>query len=320
MAQVLVIVGLIVLVLLLAALNGSFFTVHTAQAAIVQRFGRFLRVATPGLNFKLPFFDRIATRMNMRVQQLDVVIESKTKDNVFVQIPVSIQYQVKPDKVYEAYYKLNDPSAQIQSYVFNVILGHVPKLNLDEAFLQQSDIAMAVKSELDAIMSDFGYDITKALVTDIKPDEKVKSAMNDINAAQREQVAANARGEADKILKVKQAEAEAASKALQGEGIANQRKAIIAGLQESVEMFQKSVPGATAQDVLLLVMMTQYLDTLKDLGSNSRSNTILMPHSPGGMTDFLGELRTAITVGMESAQLSAAAATAPASRAAAPGL
>jgi len=311
MLQVLPIILAVLLLLLVLVVNGSFFTVPTAQTAVIQRFGRFRRVATPGLNFKLPFFDRIASRMNMRVQQLDVVIESKTKDNVFVQIPVSIQYQVKPDKVYEAFYKLNDPAAQIQSYVFNVILGHVPKLNLDEAFLQQSDIAMAVKSELDTIMSEFGYDIAKALVTDLKPDEKVKSAMNDINAAQREQVAANARGEADKILKVKQAEAEAASKALQGEGIANQRKAIIAGLQESVELFQKSVPGATAQDVLLLVMMTQYLDTLKDLGSNSRSNTILVPHSPGGLTDFLGELRNAITIGVETAQVAGSSGAPP---------
>lgn len=296
----------LILIFMLLLISGSFFTVATSQAAIVQRFGKFLRVANAGLNFKMPFFDNIIARINLRVQQLDVEIETKTKDNVFVRIPVSIQYLVMPDKVYEAYYKLNDPSQQIQSYVFNVILGHVPKMNLDEAFLQQADIAMAVKSELDAIMADFGYSITKALVTDIKPDDKVKAAMNDINAAQREQVAATARGEADKILKVKQAEADAESKALQGQGIANQRKAIISGLQESVELFQKSVPGASPSDVLTLVMMTQYLDTLKEVGANSRTNTIMMPHSPGGLTEFFNELRSAVILGMESAQATAA--------------
>jgi regulator of protease activity HflC (stomatin/prohibitin superfamily) len=291
-----------VFLLVLLVISGSFFTVATSQAAVLQRFGKFLRVANPGLNFKLPFFDQISARINMRVQQLDMEIETKTKDNVFVRIPVSIQFLVMPDKVYEAFYKLNDPSQQIQSYVFNVILGHVPKMNLDEAFLQQADVAVAVKSELDTIMADYGYSITKALVTDIKPDDKVKAAMNDINAAQREQVAATARGEAEKILKVKQAEADAASKALQGEGIANQRKAIISGLQESVELFQKSVPGASPSDVLTLVMMTQYLDTLKEVGANSRTNTIMMPHSPGGLSEFFSEIRNAVITGIESAQ------------------
>jgi regulator of protease activity HflC (stomatin/prohibitin superfamily) len=301
------------LVLLLIA--GSLFTVPTSQAAVLQRFGKFLRVASAGLNFKLPMLDTIAARINLRVQQLDMEIETKTKDNVFVRIPVSIQYLVMPDKVYEAFYKLNDPTQQIQSFVFNVILGHVPKMNLDEAFLQQADIAMAVKSELDTIMADFGYSITKALVTDIKPDDKVKAAMNDINAAQREQVAASARGETEKILKVKQAEADAESKALQGQGIANQRKAIISGLQESVELFQKSVPGATPTDVLTLVMMTQYLDTLKDVGANSRTNTIMVPHSPGGFSQFFNELRNAVIIGMETAQAPAAmpASTPPSS-------
>lgn len=301
MPVVLVVLG-VVLVLVLFMLFDSIFTVATAQAVVLQRFGKFLRVANAGLNFKLPIFDTITARINLRVQQLDMEIETKTKDNVFVRIPVSIQYHVMPDKVYEAFYKLNDPSQQIQSFVFNVILGHVPKMNLDEAFLQQADIAMAVKSELDAIMADFGYNITKALVTDIKPDDKVKAAMNDINAAQREQVAANARGEAEKILKVKQAEADAQSKALQGQGIANQRKAIISGLQESVELFQKSVPGATPTDVLTLVMMTQYLDTLKEIGANSRTNTIMTPHSPGGLSEFFSELRNAVLLGMEAAQ------------------
>jgi regulator of protease activity HflC (stomatin/prohibitin superfamily) len=198
---------------------------------------------------------------------------------------------VLPDKVYEAFYKLSRPEQQIESYVFNVILGHVPKMNLDEAFEQQSAIAIAVKQELDEVMAGFGYGIVKALVTDIVPDEKVKLAMNDINAAQREQVAANARGEAEKILKVKQAEAEAASKALQGKGIADQRKAIIDGLRSSVEMFQQGVEGTSAKDVMALVLMTQYFDTLREIGASARANTLMIPHSPGGLNDFFDQLR-----------------------------
>lgn len=276
---------------------GGFFTVPTAKAAVVQRFGKFVRVAGAGLNFKLPWIEKVVSKVDLRVQQLDVKMETKTKDNVFVQIPVSIQYHVLPDRVYEAYYKLSDPKEQIGSFVFNVILGHVPKMILDEAFERQNDIAVAVKQELDGVMEGFGYGIVKALVTDIIPDAKVKSAMNDINAARREQEAANARGEAEKILKVKQAEAEAQSKQLQGQGIANQRKAIIDGLRKSVELFKQGVEGATAKDVMILVLLTQYFDTLKDIGSSGHSNTILMPHSPGALKDFFDQIRNAIVLG-----------------------
>jgi regulator of protease activity HflC (stomatin/prohibitin superfamily) len=217
------VIGLFVLVTILS----GFFQVHTAEAVVVQRMGKFKNAATACINFKLPWLDQIAGRIDLRVQQLALDVETKTKDNVFVKIPVSVQYHVIPEKVYEAFYKLANPKQQISSYVFNMILGHVPKMNLDDAFLQQSDIAIAIKQGLDDVMQNYGYAIDQALVTDIQPDEKVKAAMNEINAAQREQVAASARGEAEKILRVKQAEAEAESKALQGQGIANQRKAII---------------------------------------------------------------------------------------------
>ncbi|MGA2987658.1 MAG: SPFH domain-containing protein [Terriglobia bacterium] len=273
------------------------FTVATAKAAVVQRFGRFVRVAGAGLNFKLPWIEQVVAKVDLRVQQLDVKMETKTKDNVFVSIPVSVQYHVLPDRVYEAYYKLSDPKEQIGSFVFNVILGHVPKMILDEAFEQQNAIATAVKQELDGVMAGFGYGIVKALVTDIIPDPKVKAAMNDINAARREQEAANARGEAEKILKVKQAEAEALSKQLQGQGIANQRKAIIDGLRESVETFKAGVEGTSAKDVMMLVLLTQYFDTLKEIGASSHSNTIMMPHSPGGMVDFFEQIRNAVVLG-----------------------
>jgi len=293
-----VIWGVFLLLVLLTVLSG-FFTVDTQTAAIVQRFGRFMRVAGPGLNFKTPWIENVVARLDLRVQQHDVQVETKTKDNVFVKIPVAVQYHVLPDKVYEAFYRLSLPQQQIESYVFNVVLGHVPKMNLDEAFEQQSSIALAVKQELDEVMAGFGYGIVKALVTDIIPDDKVKLAMNDINAAQREQVAANARGEAEKILKVKQAEAEAASKALQGKGIADQRKAIIDGLRESVELFQRGVEGSSAKDVMAMVLMTQYFDTLREIGASGKSNTIMMPHSPGGLNDFFDQLRSSFIVASE---------------------
>jgi regulator of protease activity HflC (stomatin/prohibitin superfamily) len=270
----------VIAILAVGTILSGFYQVRTAEAVVIQRMGKFLRVASAGINFKLPWLDQIAGRIDLRVQQLALDVETKTKDNVFVKIPVSVQYHVIPEKVYEAFYKLANPKQQISSYVFNVILGHVPKMILDDAFLQQSDIAIAIKEGLDDVMKTYGYAIDQALVTDIEPDEKVKAAMNDINAAQREQVAATARGEAEKILKVKQAEAEAQSKALQGQGIANQRKAIIEGLKDSVETFSKAVEGSTPHDVMMLVLVTQYLDTMKEIGAQDKSNTISCPIPP----------------------------------------
>ena len=230
----------------------------------------------------------------MRVQQLDVKVETKTEDNVFVQFVVSVQYFVIPDKVYEAFYKLDDPTKQITSFVFDVVRARVPKIKLDDVFDKKDEIADAVKGELAQVMDDFGYGIVKALVTDIDPDDKVKQSMNEINAAQRLRMAASEKGEADRILKVKAAEAEAQSKALQGKGIADQRRAIVDGLRESVAEFEKAVPGATAQDVMNLVLMTQYFDTLKDVAGSSRTNTILIPHSPGALSDLSAQMRNAM--------------------------
>jgi regulator of protease activity HflC (stomatin/prohibitin superfamily) len=295
--------GLLVLFAIGTILSG-FFQVRTAEAVVIQRMGKFLRVANAGINFKLPWLDQIAGRIDLRVQQLALDVETKTKDNVFVKIPVSVQYHVIPEKVYEAFYKLANPKQQISSYVFNVILGHVPKMILDDAFLQQSDIAIAIKEGLDDVMKTYGYAIDQALVTDIEPDEKVKAAMNDINAAQREQVAATARGEAEKILKVKQAEAEAQSKALQGQGIANQRKAIIEGLKDSVEAFSKAVEGSTPHDVMMLVLVTQYLDTMKEIGASDKSNTVFVSHSPAAIGDLFRQMQEAIMIGQKGASLS----------------
>lgn len=269
---------------------GSVFTVRTAEVAVITRFGKFLRTAEPGLNWKRPFVDTVAGIVSLRVNQITLTMETKTKDNVFVTIPISVQNRVRPEKVYDAYYKLSDPVAQIKSYVEQVILGHVPGMTLDEVFASQSSIAAAVKQELDADMALFGYEIVNVLVTDIVPDEKVKSAMNDINAAQREQVAANARGEAEKILVVKKAEAEAESKALQGQGIANQRKAIIEGLQVSIEQFQKVVDGASAKEVMQLVLVTQYFDTLKSIGESDKTSTLFLPHSPAAVREVSDQI------------------------------
>ena len=294
----LAVVGLIAL----STIMGSFFTVSTAQMAVITRFGKFLRVAEPGLNWKMPYFDTVAGVVSLRVNQITLTMETKTKDNVFVTIPISVQNRVRPEKVYDAFYKLSDPVAQIKSYVEQVILGHVPGMTLDEVFATQSSIAAAVKQELDADMSTFGYEIVNVLVTDIVPDAKVKSAMNDINAAQREQVAANARGEAEKILVVKKAEAEAESKALQGQGIANQRKAIIEGLQVSIEQFQKVVDGASSRDVMQLVLVTQYFDTLKSIGENDKSNTLFLSHSPAAVKEVSDQILDAMLVAQRANQ------------------
>jgi regulator of protease activity HflC (stomatin/prohibitin superfamily) len=280
----------IFLFVLLVLVLGSFFTVSTAQVAVITRFGKFLRAAEPGLNWKWPIIDTIAGRVSLRVNQISLTMETKTKDNVFVTIPISVQNKVRPEKVFDAFYKLANPVEQIQSYVEQVILGHVPGMTLDEVFASQSGIAAAVKQELDSDMAAFGYEIVNVLVTDIVPDAKVKSAMNDINAAQREQVAAAARGEAEKILVVKKAEAEAESKALQGQGIANQRKAIIEGLRGSIEQFQKAIGGASTSEVMQLVLVTQYFDTIKSIGELDKTNTLFLSHSPGAVRDISDQI------------------------------
>jgi len=285
----------IVVIFVLSLIRGIVFTVSTAQVAVITRFGKFLWVAEPGLNFKAPFVDSVAGMVSLRVNQITLTMETKTKDNVFVTIPISVQNRVRPEKVYDAYYKLSDPVAQIKSYVEQVILGHVPGMTLDEVFASQSSIAAAVKQELDADMATFGYEIVNVLVTDIVPDAKVKSAMNDINAAQREQIAAQARGEAEKILKVKQAEAEAESKALQGDGTARQRQAIIKGLQQSVEEFKGAVEGSTAKDVIAMVLMTQYFDTLREVGVTGKASTIFLPSSPGTVNDMMTQILAGFT-------------------------
>src|SRR6202046_3498610 len=286
----------VIAIVALVTILKTLFTVRTYTAGVVERFGKFSRIEQAGLHVLIPFAESVYF-VDLQGKQAQFQVETKTHDNVFVQIPVSVQYQILNDKIYDAFYKLSAPQKQIESFVFNSILGHVPKLTLDETFEQQSGISIAVKTELDATMSGFGFNILNALVTDIIPDDKVKAAMNDINAAQRAQVAAQARGKAEKTLKVKQAEAEAESKALQGNGIARERQAIIDGLSASIEHFQQGVPGSTAGEVMALVLLTQYFDTLRDIGTRGGTNTLFLPNSPGSANDFMAQIVAGIRGG-----------------------
>lgn len=288
-------------VLFIIVANGLY-VVSQQTVAIIETFGKFSHIARPGLNFKIPFFQRVAGRLSLRIQQLDVRAETKTLDNVFVNVLVSVQYMVRSENIYESYYKLQNPVTQINAYVFDVVRARVPSIKLDDLYMKKDDIAVAVKNELSETMGGFGFDIVNVLVTDIEPDQKVKDAMNEINAAERMRVVAAEKAEAERILVVKAAQADAESKALQGEGIANQRAAIIQGLSASVNEFQTQIPGSTSQEVMNLVLLNQYLDTLKEVGQNSNTNTILLPHNPGAVQDLAQQIQDSILVGSIAAQ------------------
>jgi regulator of protease activity HflC (stomatin/prohibitin superfamily) len=285
---------LFIITALLAIAIGGFFIVQQQTCAIIERFGKFLRTAEPGLCWRIPGIDNILVRLSFRIHQLDVAVETKTLDNVFVNVVVAVQYKVLPEKVFEACYTLQDPEYQIKAFVFDLVRAQVPKLVLDDVFSRKDDIADAVKAELEKPMSEFGYGIIKALVTDINPDTNVKAAMNEINTAQRLRVAAAEKGEAEKILKVKHAEAEAEASILHGKGIAGQRREIIAGLELSVAEFVRQIPGTSAHHVMDMVLMIQYIDTLKEIASGSKSNVIFVPHSPGNVADLAAQIRETI--------------------------
>ena len=282
-----------IVVLILLGLLGSFFTVKQQTAGIVERFGRFHSARTSGLQIKIPFVDRIVTRVGLKIQQLDVIVETKTKDDVFVKLKISVQYVVIREKVYEAFYKLEYPQDQITSYVFDVVRAEVPKMKLDDVFVKKDDIAIAVKSELQDAMLDYGFDIIKTLVTDIDPDGQVKEAMNRINASEREKIAAQFEGDAARILIVERAKAEAESKRLQGQGIADQRREIARGLEESVEVLNKV--GINSQEASALIVVTQHYDTLQSIGESTNSNLILLPNSPQAGSDMLNNMVASFT-------------------------
>jgi regulator of protease activity HflC (stomatin/prohibitin superfamily) len=268
----------------------TFLIVKEASAAVIERFGKFQSIRMSGLSLMIPFIDSRVSIVNLRVQQLDVTIETKTLDNVFVNLQVSVQYQVRREYVREAYYSLENAKNQIASYVFDDVRAEVPKLELDDVFAKKEDIAVAVQANISQSMAEYGYKIIKALITDIDPDSKVKDAMNRINAAKRDREAAHEEGEAAKIMIIKEAEAEAESKRLSGEGIAQQRLEIVRGFKESVEDFKKSLDTVTHEEIMQFVLMTQYFDTIKDIGANSKNSSILMPHSPGGMREFQNQI------------------------------
>lgn len=277
------------ILLLFAAL----FTVKQQSAVVVERFGKFLSIRQSGLHFKIPLIDRIAGRMSLKIQQLDVLIETKTKDDVFVKLKVSVQFKVIKLKVYDAFYKLDFPHDQITSYVFDVVRAEVPKMKLDGVFVKKDDIAIAVKTELNEAMMDYGYDIIKTLVTDIDPDSQVKEAMNRINASEREKIAAQFEGDAARILIVEKAKAEAESKRLQGQGIADQRREIARGLEESVEVLNKV--GINSQEASALIVVTQHYDTLQSIGQETNSNLILLPNSPQAGSNMLNDMVASFT-------------------------
>ncbi|MBK8669699.1 MAG: SPFH domain-containing protein [Saprospiraceae bacterium] len=285
----LIIVGIIALFLLLSAL----FTVKQQSAVILERFGKFHSIRQSGLHLKIPVIDRIAGKINLRIQQLDVIIETKTKDNVFVKLKVSVQFKVIQEKVYEAFYKLEFPHDQITSYVFDVVRAEVPKLKLDDVFERKDDVAIAVKRELNEAMTTYGYDIINTLITDIDPDIQVKNAMNRINAADREKTAAEYEAEAGRIRIVAKAKAEAESKRLQGQGIADQRREIARGLVESVDILNKV--GINSQEASALIVVTQHYDTLQAIGADTNSNLILLPNSPQAGSDMLNNMVASFT-------------------------
>ena len=271
----------------------TFFFVKQQSAAVVERFGIFVSVRQSGLQIKIPIVDNIAGRLSLRIQQLDVVVETKTKDDVFVRLKVSVQFKVIKEKVYDAFYKLDNPGDQITSFIFDVVRAEVPKLILDDVFLKKDDIAVAVKSELQDAMSEYGYQIIKTLVTDIDPDAQVKEAMNRINAAEREKVAAQFEGEAQKILIVEKAKAEAESKRLQGQGIADQRREIARGLEDSVKVLNGV--DINSQEASALIVVTQHYDTLQSVGAESNSNLILLPNSPQAGSEMLNNMVASFT-------------------------
>ena len=269
-------------------LLSGIFTVKQQTSAIVERFGKFLSTRSSGLHFKIPVFDRIAGRINLKIQQLDVLVETKTKDDVFVRLKISVQFQVLKEKVYDAFYKLENPHDQITSYVFDVVRAEVPKMKLDDVFERKDDVAIAVKTELNEAMINYGYDIIKTLVTDIDPDVQVKAAMNRINAAEREKVAAEYEAEAERIKIVAKARAEAESKRLQGQGIADQRREIARGLEESVDVLNNV--GINSQEASALIVVTQHYDTLQSIGEETNTNLILLPNSPQAGSDMLNNM------------------------------
>ncbi|WP_185851036.1 SPFH domain-containing protein [Blattabacterium cuenoti] len=285
--------GLLIL-LILSFFSSFIFIVHQETAVLIERLGKFHSIRHAGLHFKIPVVDTIVGKLTLKIQQLDILIDTKTKDNVFVKVKISVQFKVIKNKVYEAFYKLDNSNSQITSYIFDVVRAEVPKMRLDDVFERKDNIANAVKRELEEAMLEYGYSIIKALVTDLDPDEQVKQAMNRINTAEREKVSAEYKAEADKIKIIAKAKAEAESKKLQGKGTADQRREIAKGILESVEVLNNV--GINSQEASALIVVTQHYDTLQSMGENTNTNLILLPNSPGSASDMLNNMITSFNV------------------------
>jgi len=281
----------IIIITILLVFSAAFIVKHQT-AVVLERFGKFLSIRTAGLQFKIPLVDRVAARLSLRIQQLDVIVETKTSDDVFVHIKISIQFQILSEKVYDAFYKLQNPHEQLTSYIFDLVRAEVPKMILDDVFEKKDDIAQAIQRDLKEAMLRYGYDIVKALVTDIDPDSSVKEAMNRINAAEREKIAAQHEGDAQRILIVERAKAEAQSKRLQGQGIADQRREIARGLEESVDTLNKA--GINPQEASALIVITQHYDTLQSIGADTNSNLILLPNNPNAASNMLNDMTASL--------------------------
>ena len=287
MTQTYIIIGIVAVLVLL-----GLFVVRQQTSAIIERFGKFQSIRGAGLQLKIPLVDKIAGRVSLRIQQLDVIVETKTQDDVFVHLKISVQFLIRRDHVYDAFYKLQNPHEQITAFIFDVVRAEVPKMILDDVFEKKEEIALAIQRDLKEAMLDYGYDIIKALVTDIDPDEKVKTAMNRINAAEREKTAAQHEGDAQRILIVERAKAEAESKRLQGKGIADQRREIARGLEESVDVLNKA--GINSQEASALIVITQHYDTLQSIGADTNSNLILLPNNPNAASSMLNDMVTSL--------------------------
>eukprot|EP00271_Cylindrocystis_brebissonii_P013476 TRINITY_DN3331_c0_g1_i1.p1 TRINITY_DN3331_c0_g1~~TRINITY_DN3331_c0_g1_i1.p1 ORF type:complete len:322 (-),score=59.41 TRINITY_DN3331_c0_g1_i1:716-1681(-) len=265
--------------------------IENATVGLIERWGAFESIAEPGCH-TFGFGTRLAGRMSLRVEQLQVRCETKTLDNVFVHLVASVQYKRMRDKLFEAFYSLHDPKQQIVAYVNDVLRSSVPRIELDDVFVKKEELQRSVLQELEKAMEEYGYEIVQTLIVDIEPDVKVKRAMNDINAAQRTRIAANETGEAYKIQLVTHARGEAEAKYLSGVGVARQRQAIVDGLQESVVTFSDNVPGTSAREVVDMVMMTQYFDTMRDIGKVSQKTTLFVPNGPGNVKEIADQIRS----------------------------
>jgi regulator of protease activity HflC (stomatin/prohibitin superfamily) len=290
-----IIVGSVLGVIVLILIATSFYTVKQQTFAIIERFGKFSRVSSPGLHLRIPIAESIAGRVSVRIRELNVKISTKTEDNVFVDLLIAVQFFVDgKDKVWDAFYKLTNAKEQMESWIFDTVRAKVPTMSLDNVFEKKEDIAKDVEESLDDRLAEYGYSLVRALVNDIQPDKGVADAMNEINRQQRLREAAKFEGEAKKVLIVKEAEADAESKRLSGKGIADQRAAIVEGFKRSIEDLA-GIKGIKPEDATTYVLMTQYYDMMSEVGRNSKTNTIMLPHTPGAV----GNIREQIIASLQ---------------------